>query len=246
MALALIFAGGIGRRMKSTGVPKQFLPIHEKPVIFHVLEKFQNHDEITGIVIVCVEPWIERLWDMVKEYGITKVRHIVPGGKTGHDSIRMGLECMESFAHEKDIVLIHDGVRPLITPELITTNIRTVTAYGSAITCERVRESVVESRDGVSIDYVPPRDNMYIAKAPQSFYFGAISKLYRRALEDGRKSIDSAHLCHMYQVPMHMIESPRHNMKITDAMDYFVCRTIYDAMETEDGKAWRMSNASRK
>ena len=240
MVYGLIFAGGIGRRMKSTAIPKQFLPIHGKPVIFHVLEKFQHHDEIAGIVIVCVKPWIERLWEMVRSYEITKVRHIVPGGRTGHDSIRLGLECMETFADGKDIVLIHDGVRPLITPELITTNIQTVREYGSAITCEKVRESVVESRDGISIVHVPPRDNMYIAKAPQSFYFGAISKLYRDALTDGRKSIDSAHLCHMYHIPMHMIESPRHNMKITDAMDYFVCRTIYDAMDTEDGKAWRM------
>ena len=233
MAIALIFAGGSGKRMNSAATPKQFLPMHGKPVIVYTLEHFQDHEEIGGIVIVCIREWVGKLRRMTERYGIDKVRGIVPGGATGHDSIYLGLEYMKSFAKEKDIVLIHDGVRPLITEELITENIRAVEAFGSAITCESVKESVVESPDGESIVHVPSRDYMYIAKAPQSFYFGDIYSIYAKAQRDGRKSIDSAHLCHIYKVPMHMIKSPKNNIKITDPMDYYVCRAIYDAMESE-------------
>lgn len=233
MAIALIFAGGTGRRMNSAATPKQFLPMHGKPVIVYTLEHFQEHEGIESIVIVCVKEWIQKMQRMADHYGIDKVRGIVPGGGTGHDSIYLGLEHMSRFAKDDDIVLIHDGVRPLITQELITENIEAVREHGSAITCEAVRESVVESRDGVSIRHVPERDHMYIAKAPQSFCFGDIYRVYCRAQKDGRKSIDSAHLCHMYGVPMHMVKSPRHNMKITDPVDYYVCRALFDAMESE-------------
>ena len=233
MALALIFAGGSGKRMNSAATPKQFLPIHGKPVIVYTLEHFQEHEEIESIVIVCIEEWQERLQRMAERRGITKLRGIVPGGATGHDSIYLGLRFISGFAKDEDIVLIHDGVRPLINGELITENIRAVEQHGSAITCEAVRESVVESRDGQSIDRVPLRGHMYIAKAPQSFRFGNIYPLYSRALRDGRKSIDSAHLCHMYGVSMHIIKSPRHNMKITDPLDYYICRALFDALESE-------------
>ena len=233
MAIALIFAGGTGKRMNSAATPKQFLPMHGKPVIVYTLEHFQEHDEIEGIVIVCVKEWIKKLQRMADHYGLDKVQGIVPGGGTGHDSIYLGLAYMSHFVKAEEIVLIHDGVRPLITQELITENIEAVKEFGSAITCEAVRESVVESRDGVSIAHVPLRDHMYVAKAPQSFYFGDIYKVYCRAQKDGRKSIDSAHLCYMYQVPMHMVKSPRHNMKITDPTDYYVCRAIYDTLESE-------------
>ncbi len=233
MAIALIFAGGSGKRMRSEATPKQFLPMHGKPVIIYTLEHFQDHEDIEAIVIVCIKAWIEKLRRMVGRYGIDKVRDIVPGGGTGHDSIYFGLECIKGFAKEEDIVLIHDGVRPLITQELITENIEAVKKYRSAITCESVKESIVESRDGISIRTVPHRDYMYVAKAPQSFYFGDIYRIYAQAQKDGRKSIDSAHLCYQYKVPMHMIKSPRHNMKITDPVDYYMCRAVYDALENE-------------
>lgn len=233
MAIALIFAGGSGKRMNSAAMPKQFLPMHGKPVIVYTLEHFQEHEEIDSIVIVCIRDWIKKLQRIVNHYGIDKVKGIVSGGGTGHDSIYLGLEYMRHFTKDEDIVLIHDGVRPLINQALITENIEAVRKFRSAITCESVKESVVESRDGVSIAHVPFRDHMYIAKAPQSFYFGDIYKVYCRAQKDGRKSIDSAHLCYMYQVPMHMVRSPRHNMKITDPMDYYICRAIYDALESE-------------
>ena len=229
----LIFAGGAGRRMNARSLPKQFLQVYGKPVIIHTLEHFEYHEMIDEIVIVCLKNWIDELKGMLNRFGIRKVTIIVPGGKTGHKSIWEGLKAMRESTDDQDIVLIHDGVRPLITDELIESNIEAVRKYGNAITCEAARESVVVSTNGKDIQQVPNRDNMYVAKAPQSFYFGEIYRVYCQAQKDGRKSIDSAHLCHMYGVPMHMVKSPRHNMKITDPVDYYVCRALFDAMESE-------------
>lgn len=231
MITALIFAGGTGKRMNSRSKPKQFLEMHGKPIIIYTLEHFEYHDEIDNIVIVCLAEWIEELKGLLKRYGITKVVRIVSGGATGHDSIYNGLIAMKDIASEKDIVLIHDGVRPLINAELISDNIKTVKKYGNAITAEAVRESVVRSVDGEKIIDVPPRDQMYTAKAPQSFYYNEIMALYERAQRDGHKTIDSSHLCSIYNVPMHMVASTRNNLKITEPADYYVYRALYEALE---------------
>ena len=233
MNIALIFAGGTGQRMNTKSKPKQFLELHGKPVIIYTLEHFQSHPLVEAIVVVCLKDWIGFLEKMLTDYGITKVQTVIPGGPTGHDSIYLGLNHMKTFAQADDIVLIHDGVRPLITEELITQNIQITRQLGNAITVEGVRESVVMSSDGATIDDVPPRDNMYVAKAPQTFFFQEIFSAYQKGQADGFKSIDSAHLCHEYDIPLHMVKSTRNNMKITEPADYYILRALYDAMENE-------------
>ena len=176
MNTTLVFAGGAGRRMNSSSKPKQFLEIHGKPIIIYTLEHFERHKQIDSIVIVCIREWIGELKGLISRYGIKKVHSIVPGGGTGHDSIYQGLISMREFAAADDIILIHDGVRPLVTEELITRNIEGVKSYGNAITCEAARESVIRSKDGKDIADVPCRDEMYVAKAPQSFYYAACTR----------------------------------------------------------------------
>lgn len=231
MVTALIFAGGTGKRMNSRSKPKQFLEMHGKPIIIYTLEHFEYHDEVDNIVVVCLSHWIEELQGLLKRYGITKVSKIVPGGETGHDSIYYGLDSMRDVVDDDEIVLIHDGVRPLINAELISENINTVRQHGNAITAEAARESVVRSMDGKTICEVPPRSEMYIAKAPQSFYYGDILKLYEKAQADGKKTIDSSHLCSIYGVSMHMIESTKNNIKITEPADFYMYRALYETLE---------------
>lgn len=233
MATALIFAGGTGKRMNTRSKPKQFLEIHGKPIIIYTLEHFEYHGEIESIVIACIKEYIEELEGLLKRFGITKVKKIVPGGDTGHDSIYQGLLAMEDFAQQDDIVLIHDGVRPLINEELITLNIDTVKKYRNAITCEADKESQIRSIDEQTVYEMPPRDQMYTAKAPQSFYYGDVKLLYEMAKEDGIKSIDTAHLCSLYHKEMHMVKSTSNNMKITDPADFYICRALYDALESQ-------------
>jgi len=233
MVAALIFAGGTGTRMNTRSTPKQFLVIHGKPVIIYTLEHFEQHEEIDQIIVVCIREYIGELKRQLQRYGITKVTQVVEGGKTGHDSIFAGLQALQGIAAEEDIILIHDGVRPLINEALITANIEAVRIHGNAITCEAARETVVRSEDGRSICEVPDRDEMYVAKAPQSFRYGRICALYQKARENNHKSIDSAHLCHMYAEPMYIVKSPRNNIKITDPADFYICKAIYDAMENQ-------------
>ncbi len=231
MAVALIFAGGTGKRMNTRSKPKQFLEIHGKPIIIYTLEHFEYHEGIESLTVVCVKEYIEELKGLLKRFGITKVKKIVPGGDTGHDSIYLGLLAMEGLAEEDDIVLIHDGVRPLIDEELITLNIDAVKKYGNAITCEADKESQIRSMDGKIVNEMPPRNQMYTAKAPQSFYYGDIKKLYEMAEKDGIKSIDSAQLCSLYHKELHMVKSTGNNIKITEPADFYICRALYDALE---------------
>ena len=233
MVTALIFAGGTGKRMNSRSKPKQFLEVHGKPIIIYTLEHFEYNEQIENIVVVCIENWIEELKGMLKRYGIRKVSMIIPGGETGHDSIYLGLVAMKEKMQEDDIVLIHDGVRPLINEELITENIKAVMKYGNAITAEAARESVIRSIDGELIADVPPRDQMYTAKAPQSFRFGDIIRLYEKAREEGIKTIDSSHLCSIYHEPMHIVMSTKNNIKITEPADYYIYRALYEAVENQ-------------
>ena len=126
MNTAVIFAGGTGKRMHSGNVPKQFLELNGKPIIIHTIEHFDKHPMIDAIVVVCIADWIDFLKGKLDEFGITKVVSVIPGGKTGQESIRNGLyEIRDKVdCDPKDtVVLIHDGVRPLINEKLITDNI---------------------------------------------------------------------------------------------------------------------------
>jgi 2-C-methyl-D-erythritol 4-phosphate cytidylyltransferase len=233
MNIALIFAGGTGQRMSARAKPKQFLELHGKPVILYTLEHFEEHSEIDQIVIVCLKSWIQELELLLRRYNFTKVVRIVPGGATGHESIYNGLAAMETLCTPEDIVLIHDGVRPLINEELISANIAKAKEYGTAITVEAATESVVKLNGDDCIENVPDRNKMFIAKAPQSFRFSLIWEYYRRAHDEGVLSIDSAHLLSIYNVPMRTVKSPPNNIKITAPADYYIFRALYEAYENQ-------------
>ena len=233
MTTALIFAGGSGQRMNTRAKPKQFLELHGKPVIIYTLEHFETHPGIDNIVVVCLEGWIQELKLMLKQYAFEKVSQIVPGGEGGDISIYNGLKALEGTCTSEDIVLIHDGVRPLINAELISENIATAKEYGAVITVEAATESVVRLDSEGRIADVPPRADMFTAKAPQSFRYGLIWDLYQRAQRNGVRTIDSAHLCSIYHIEMHTVKSTPNNMKITAPADYYIFRAIFEAMENE-------------
>lgn len=233
MVTALIFAGGTGQRMNSRSKPKQFLELHGKPIIIHTLEYFEEHSSIDAICIVCLDGWQKDMRQLLSIYGIKKVRWIVTGGKTGHDSIYNGLKALTEDCATDDIVLIHDGVRPLITDELITDCIAAVMKYGNAITVEKAAESVVEINEDGRIINVPDRSYMRIAKAPQAFYLRDIWEIHQQAYSDGFKSIDSAHLMNHYGKELHTIDSTVYNIKIATPSDYYVFRALYEARENQ-------------
>jgi 2-C-methyl-D-erythritol 4-phosphate cytidylyltransferase len=237
MNIAVIFAGGVGRRMHSKDRPKQFLDMYNRPIIIHTIDRFERHPLIDAIVVVCVEGWITYLKDLLDQYRIKKVKQVVPGGETGQLSIYNGLRAAEKVAtgQEESIVLIHDGVRPLINEKLITNNIETVKKYGSAITTAKVKETILVVEETEStIDYIPSRNNSRVAKAPQSFWLKDILSAHEKALSEGRKDfIDSCTMMQHYGYKLHLIDGPSQNIKITTPEDFFMARTILEIKEND-------------
>lgn len=233
MNIGVIFAGGIGQRMKTTKRPKQFLEMHGKPIIIYTLEIFEQHPEIDAIVVACVQDWIPYLEELLARFHITKVKKVVPGGDTGQMSIYNGLAAAKEVAgDEKSIVLIHDGVRPLINADVITNNIQSVKEYGSAITSAVVKETIMVVKDDNSIDYVPDRSHSRVAKAPQSFWLEDILSVHQRAQQEGIFDfIDSCTMMKHYGHNLYLIDGPYENIKITTPDDFYTMRALLDAQE---------------
>lgn len=233
MNIAVIFAGGSGQRMRTKDIPKQFLEMHKKPIIIYTLELFEMHPEIDAIVVACVEEWIDYLKDLLYKYRIEKVKKIVPGGQTGQMSIYHGLEAAREVCGGKDaVVLIHDGVRPLINAEVISDNIKSVKKNGSAITTGIVQETILVINDHESIEYVPDRSRSRVAKAPQSFWLNDILAAHYRAQKEGITDyIDSCTLMKKYGHKLFLVDGPSENIKITTPDDFFIMRAFLDAQE---------------
>ena len=152
MNIGVIFAGGVGKRMNSRVKPKQFLNVYGKPIIIHTLEVFDSHPDIDAIVVACLEEWIPYLQELIEKYNLKKVKKIVPGGRSGQESIYHGLQAAKQVAgQEKSIVLIHDGVRPMIYKKTIDDNLQSVREHGSAITSVAVKETVLVVSEDNSI-----------------------------------------------------------------------------------------------
>ena len=233
MNYALIFAGGAGMRINSLSKPKQFLELNGKEIIIHTLEHFETHPEIDRICVVCIEGWINHLYNQIEKYWIKKVSWIVPGGDTGHLSIKNGLRTIlaDSRSPSEDIVLIHDGVRPMIDAQLISDNIACVKENGSAITVTPVTETVTITSGG-KIENIIERQGCKHAKAPQSFRLADIMDAHNKAECDGKHDfIDSATLMHQYGYRLHEVEGPLENIKITTPSDFYMFRAICEAKE---------------
>lgn len=232
MAMAVIFAGGVGTRMSSRATPKQFLEVHGKPILIHTLERFQDHPMIDGIALAILPAFREHTERLVRRYELDKVRWVVDGGGTGQESRHAALRAVASESPPETLVLIHDGVRPLINEALITANIQMAAELGNAITCTKINETVTVSTAD-KITAVIPREHLYAAQAPQTFALGEILSLYDRAVSEGENdSIDSCTLMDHYGHTLHRIEGPRSNIKITTAEDFYICRTYFDVLES--------------
>lgn len=233
MNIAVLFAGGVGSRMKAGTVPKQFLEIHGKPVIVHTLELFEQHPEIDAIAVAILPSARAELEKLIRRFDIDKVRWVVDGGATGQESRHNALKAIAADCPDDTVVLVHDGVRPLIDAKIISQNIDLVKRKGNAITCSKVTETIVESRDHKIMNVIP-RDHLYAAQAPQSFRLGEILALYDRAVSEGENdSIDSCSLMYKYGEEINRITGPKTNIKITTADDLHVARTYFSIIENQ-------------
>ena len=239
MNIAAIFAGGSGIRMNTKSRPKQFLELHGKPIIIYTLELFDNHPDIDAITVACIQSWIPFLEKQIRKFEINKVVKIVPGGATGQESIYNALCAAEQHALSSQgildgvNVLIHDGVRPLITEQTITDNINKVMECGSCITCVPATETLVVRQQDDSLQ-IPSRKDSLIARAPQSFRLTDIISAHRKAIDEGRNDfIDSCTMMSHYGYTMGIVNGPVENIKITTPTDFFVFRAMVQVHENQ-------------
>lgn len=201
-------------------------------MIVYTLEQFENHPQIDGIVIACLKSHMDYMQSLVDKYGITKVGNVVPGGETGQESIYNGLKEANRLYPEDSIVLVHDGVRPLIDEETITKNIESVKQNGSAVTVTPAVETVAIDNNDNRLGQIVKRSRCQIAKAPQSFYLKDLLASHEKAImERNMNYVDSASLMQHYGCVLYTVEGKPENIKITTPMDFYIFRAIEDARE---------------
>lgn len=232
MNAALIFAGGTGSRLNSKTKPKQFLEMNGKPIIIHTLEHFEAVPAVDAICVVCLEPWIDFLKREIERFGLKKVKTIVPGGKNGQESIYHGLKALSGIVPEDSLVLIHDGVRPLIDEDTIERNIACAAEKGNAVTVTPAQETIISVDDNEKVRDVTERSHARLARAPQTFRLSEILSVHERAIsQNDLDNIDSATLMRKYGYELNTVAGPVENIKITTASDFYIFRAILEAKE---------------
>ena len=232
--IAMIIAGGIGARMNQD-IPKQFLNVYDKPVILYTMEAFQKHPGIDAIEIVCLDGWHDVVRAYAKQFGISKLDGVVSGGVNGQDSIRNGLQDLaKRYTDPEDIVLIHDAIRPMVSQEIITDNIRVCREYGNAITVVPCTAAMLKTYDSLSTTEQVPRDNLKTTQTPQAFFLHDILAAHREALEKGiTRSVAS---CTMYIElgrKLYMSQGSEKNLKLTTTEDIEIFKALLNAKKDE-------------
>lgn len=231
MNIAIIFAGGVGKRLSNdeNSLPKQFLRINNKPIIIYTLEHFENHSDIDKIYISIHPDYYDYMQNLAKHYYLSKVAGIVKGGVTGQDSIYNALKLAQKENPENSIVMIHDGVRPNITPEVISSNIKCARENGNAITCTSCFETILVSENHINPEHVPFRKDTFAAQAPQTFRLKEIVEAHeitRKTNPSYENIVDSCTLFKTLNKKTHMVEGNRGNIKITTIEDLYILRSL--------------------
>lgn len=184
MRIAVLIAGGSGHRM-GQDIPKQFINVYDKPIIIYTLQSFQEHPMVDAIEVVCLDGWEQILWAYAKQFDISKLKWVIPGGNSGQESIRNGVFNLEDKCQKGDIVIIHDGVRPLIDGAILTDVIATAQKYGNGVTSRPVNEQVfwVNKEDESTTTSYIPREQLRIVATPQAYEFSNLDKRYHEAFE---------------------------------------------------------------
>ena len=186
MNVAMIIAGGVGSRMGQE-IPKQFINVGEKPVIVYTLEAFQEHPLVDAIEVVCLAGWEQVLRAYARQYKIDKLKWVVKGGASGQESIRNGVYNFEGVLAEDDICIVHDGVRPMLDPEVITDVVRVAKERGNAVTSMPYNEQIflVDKKDSATTTQYIPRETLRRVSTPQAYRFGLLDSKYHEAFEKG-------------------------------------------------------------
>lgn len=188
MNIALLTAGGTGNRM-GQDIPKQFMTIENKPVIIYTLESFQSHPEIDAIAVICLQGWEIVLQSYANQYNITKLKWIFEGGNSNQESIFNGLKGLKNAGcSDDDIILVHDGVRPLVSSEIINKNISACKEYGYVVTGLVCKEAIMEVNDEFVHEIEISRERLIRTQTPHTYKLGTLLKGHEEANMKGIKN----------------------------------------------------------
>lgn len=182
MTIAIIIASGSGSRM-GQDIPKQFINVYDKPILIYTLEGFQKHPMIDAIEVVCLEGWHDILKAYAKQFNIDKLKWIVSGGNTAQESIRNGVFNLENRVSEEDIIVIHDGIRPLVDETVLTDVVRKAQEFGNAVTSLPYNEQIFVVDDEISTTKFIPRETLRRVSTPQAYRFALLDSKYHEAYE---------------------------------------------------------------
>lgn len=238
MTIAIIIAGGSGSRM-GQDIPKQFINVYDKPVLIYTLEGFQRHPEIDAIEVVCIEGWHEIVWAYAKQFNISKLKWIAPGGSTGQESIRNGVYNLEDKVSPEDIIIIHDGIRPLVDESVLTDVIVKCRQYGNAVTSLPYNEQifVVDPDDSTTTTRYIPRETLRRVSTPQAYSYGLLLEKYKEAFDREIGIYGSSYTNTMMVelgVKLHFAAGSDKNIKLTTKDDL----ELFKAYLKSDKDSW--------
>ncbi|MBO4605198.1 MAG: 2-C-methyl-D-erythritol 4-phosphate cytidylyltransferase [Bacteroidales bacterium] len=221
--IAVVIAGGVGFRM-GLDIPKQFVEVEGKPVLFYTLEGFQKHPMVDEIVLVCIDGWQEDVRRWAELYGITKLSEIVTGGETVQESIRNGVFSLEGRCQPEDTIVIHDGIRPLVDPTVLTDVVEKCREFGNAVTSLPYNEQIflVDTQDASTTSEYIPRETLRRVSTPQAYSFDLIDKAYHDAFEKEIGIYGSSYTNTMMVdlgVKLHFAKGSDKNIKLTTPGD---------------------------
>ena len=182
MVIAIIIAGGSGERM-GQDIPKQFINVYDKPVLIYTLNGFQKHPQIDAIEVVCIDGWHDVVWAYAKQFNINKLKWIVSAAQNGQETIRNGVYNLEKKVSKDDIIVIHDGIRPLVDETVLTDVIIKAQQYGNAVTALPYNEQIFVIDDELSTTKFIPRETLRRVSTPQAYRFELLDSKYHEAYE---------------------------------------------------------------
>ncbi len=233
MVVALLTAAGSGTRMHQD-IPKQFIHVDNKPVIIHTMEAFQRHPSIDAIMVVTIESWSAVLWAYAKQFNISKLKWVIPGGQTGQESIRNGLEALNKELSYDDTVMVHDGNRPLVSSEIISNSLATFAEHGNAVAVIPCTEVVFESENGYSSCVSTEREKLFRTQTPHTYKLGELLDAHREAEKRGlSNTAASCMLMKELGKTTYFSKGSEENMKITTLDDLKIFKALLHTKEDE-------------